>query len=1016
MADQENGAPLSPPPPSPPSPASPSPLAAGTDLISLEESQHAPLERGPGASSQDTILNAAEIFQSQLEQMTAWKHQLAQQMELMRRDGIKLLERQKALAIEKKHAGEDREALAAEREKIQRLQHDVDGESQRLKQRAADIEQAQAQLQKLHADKDRWESELAEAKQEAESLATQKSLTATELAAAEVRLAEVRAIEARRDELKQQVTDAEQRLVQIEADRRALETARHDLELQQAELQARQKALAEQEARCLAEDVRLKEGLEQLEALRRTLSETQRQATHDREAVTAQQHQLTGREQALAQQQQELGSREEAVRAGRSEIDQTHLQLQARQAELAQREQAAANSAREAEAELKSRLTQADQFRQQAGEERQAALTLRGELQRKLDALDQEHAEQHEALAKQTKRLQERRNEIEAAERNLDKALEERIAKATQAMQDELAGARQGYEQRAAQLEQRAAQSESAAQAVRASEENLRRELGNVQNQLNAVREDLTAAGAAAVRLKEENAALTSDLAAHVEEAKRAADQWQAQLDAVKSQGASGEQALQQANESAAEARKDIEKLKGKILELKTARDNVEFQLELQAEDGRKALEAARQEMTQELARRDQEIAGWKTKYELAMKSAPGKGETLKGKAAELAKQLIMLEQQRNDLAEQLFSVQDSLKRHQAETQTAKNTWQAELAAQQQKTEALEAEKAKWKTQRVKAAPATGAPDSEEARQQAARHRERLLRQARGVRSFRQQLVEYKAAAEVGRLEIAQQREQLRSRKENLEQVKRLLEKQEMVMARKLADHNAIKTVAALGIFVIMILGSSFFGVYRFVHPVYRSEAVVRLAPDEHLQGAELQTWIKSQADFLHTNEVTFAAWKILRSAEEHYGMQDVREEWLGSLTKNMTVQTDATSKTLAIRYTGPDAEGVSQVCNAMATAYASPGIREITDETRNIGQGAQVLAKATVPLYPVEDSRLMISLYVVAGVLVVSFFLVLLFRHFVARQLREIDQMADAQDLDDVGGDPAAPAPQPAA
>ena len=262
-------------------------------MVSLEES--APPERGPGASSQDTILNAAEIFQSQLEQMTAWKHQLAQQMELMRRDGIKLLERQKGMAIEKKRAGEEREALAGEREKIQHLQQEVENESQRLKQRAAEIEQAQAQLQRLHADKDRWEAQLAEAKQEAESLATQKSLTTSELAAAEVRLSDVRAIEARRNELAKQVADAEHRLIQIETDRRALETARHDLDLQQAELQARQKALADQEARCLAEDVRLKEGLEQLEVLRRNLSETQRQTAHDREAVTAQQDQVAGR-------------------------------------------------------------------------------------------------------------------------------------------------------------------------------------------------------------------------------------------------------------------------------------------------------------------------------------------------------------------------------------------------------------------------------------------------------------------------------------------------------------------------------------------------------------------------------------------------------------------------------------------------------------------------------------------------------------------------------------------------
>ena len=78
--------------------------------------------------------------------------------------------------------------------------------------------------------------------------------------------------------------------------------------------------------------------------------------------------------------------------------------------------------------------------------------------------------------------------------------------------------------------------------------------------------------------------------------------------------------------------------------------------------------------------------------------------------------------------------------------------------------------------------------------------------------------------------DIAKQRiDTLKSRGNSLEQVKRLLEKQELVMARKLADHGALKTVAAVGIFVIMILGATFFGVYQFVSPTYRSEAIVAL-------------------------------------------------------------------------------------------------------------------------------------------------------------------------------------------
>ena len=47
-----------------------------------------------------------------------------------------------------------------------------------------------------------------------------------------------------------------------------------------------------------------------------------------------------------------------------------------------------------------------------------------------------------------------------------------------------------------------------------------------------------------------------------------------------------------------------------------------------------------------------------------------------------------------------------------------------------------------------------------------------------------------------------------------------------------------------------------------------------------------------------------------------------------------------------------------------------------------------------------------MLSLSVVAGVLMVSLVLVIMFRHYVARQLQEIDQMADEADLADIKGE----------
>ena len=49
------------------------------------------------------------------------------------------------------------------------------------------------------------------------------------------------------------------------------------------------------------------------------------------------------------------------------------------------------------------------------------------------------------------------------------------------------------------------------------------------------------------------------------------------------------------------------------------------------------------------------------------------------------------------------------------------------------------------------------------------------------------------------------------------------------------------------------------------------------------------------------------------------------------------------------------------------------------------------------------EDSRLITSMCLAAAVMLVSMILVMMFRHFITRQLKEIDEMADAKNLEDV-------------
>ena len=59
-----------------------------------------------GTGGSNALTAATEVFQRQLDQMTHWKDQLSAQTEAMRGEGMKLLEQQKALAVERKRMGE----------------------------------------------------------------------------------------------------------------------------------------------------------------------------------------------------------------------------------------------------------------------------------------------------------------------------------------------------------------------------------------------------------------------------------------------------------------------------------------------------------------------------------------------------------------------------------------------------------------------------------------------------------------------------------------------------------------------------------------------------------------------------------------------------------------------------------------------------------------------------------------------------------------------------------------------
>ena len=580
--------------------------------------------------------------------------------------------------------------------------------------------------------------------------------------------------------------------------------------------------------------------------------------------------------------------------------------------------------------------------------------------------MEQELSSQLEALAKQTKRLTERRADLDQRTEELEKEFTQRIERETNTLRDELAAKERSYEKRITAVQQQLEQTQAGATDVQGREAALRAQLDAAAEKITAGQKELTRLAAELDEANRDRAAQGNLLKEQVKRYEQDLAEWQRKIDAATAQG----------SQAAGAASTELTTIKQALAE------------------ARAELEQTRVRLTSAEAQK----RAWEEKA-----GAPTENSA---QVTELKAQIDMLEKQRLDLAGQIFTVQDAMRRHSEDAMLAKNVMESELIELRRRHAALEAERKSWQSTPPPHTPPTppqGGVSPEEAERVAAHH-EKLLQQARTLRAHKRQSRESAATLEQNRQDIAQQREQLRSRKENLEQVKRLLEKQEMVMARKLADHNALKTVAAVGIFVIMVLGSTFIGVYKFANPTYRSEAVIQLAPAQGVAGNELQGWMARQMEFMRSEDVTFAAWKILRSPENHYAMQDGRDEWLTSLTKNLVMQIDPTTKTLTVRYSGPIAEGVSQVCNALATAYANPGTREsVNAETTAIGDGASIVAPASTPAVPADDTRMTLSLCVVAVVLFVSLLLVIVFRHYVARQLREIDQMADEQDLEDI-------------
>jgi len=381
--------------------------------------------------------------------------------------------------------------------------------------------------------------------------------------------------------------------------------------------------------------------------------------------------------------------------------------------------------------------------------------------------------------------------------------------------------------------------------------------------------------------------------------------------------------------------------------------------------------------------------------------------------AATLRERCKELEEKLAKTSAQLKETLDFVDLQAAEAALVKSAHEAEAREWQAKRETLETEKGNitGELQALRAARNQGeVAHADGSPVVPARQRGVLVRQVRSLRNKRKQTRELIGTLETTRAELGKQLQQVRVRRDNLEQVKRLLEKQETIMVRKLADHNAIKTVAAVGILLIMILGSTFAGVYRFVNPEYRGEALVQLTPPAEITPDKTEAWLQSQATLLRANAtVQQIAWTALR--QDGYAMHDTKEAWGLSLPADLTTTVDAASKAIAVRVKGWSADGVAQSSNSLAAAFADVA-RQKLEPGKDAGPvvpaaaGASVLAKATVPQTPARDQRMMLALSCSGALMGVALIAVLLVRKLISRQLKEIDQMADAKDLEELHDD----------
>ncbi|HVS71385.1 MAG TPA: hypothetical protein VHQ47_09040 [Phycisphaerae bacterium] len=820
----------------------------------------------------------------------------------------------------------------------------------------------------------------------------------------------------------------------------ALLTAAHQLEDQVQRLTAWKHQLARQMDLLRRDGIKILERQKALAAEKSTLAQLRITLETQREGLDARAQELETQANAAASAQSELAGVNAELSARREELARTQDELgrvapqlakaaeewervRAEMGQLAAELENSRSALEAAHQETNEKNTQAA-----ALEERRSALSaavadLENQRQHFTAALTDLENQRH-ALGTVVAELEQRRTALEQATAHADEqqallaTLKEQAARA----QQDLAALHQQQGEVAAELAGLTTEKETLAGQLaeaRTALEAARRDLTAITQQTDEARQQAEQSrletAAASVQTESTLAGLAEERAA-LEAAQQALAQRQQTLDTQQA-------ACDIRQAEIARQRAELEHREGALAQQESgwlSRDVSLREASEQLEIQRRELAQAQRQLEHERAAFLEQAREQQAREALA--DATGTEETVTAaREEELLATVEQFQTQIETLARSLEDSQSLLERQNGDALLAKNTLEYELVTLRQQLDAARARAAAAEqiilplgTEVPEAAVAPiadeavhkGGDEQAMALETLAWHRDRLLHRALMLRTQRRQAREARGAIGAQIQDLTRQREELRSKRDTLEQVKRFLERQEMVMARKLADHHALRTVAAVGIFLLMVLGASFAAIYTFVSPVYRAEAVVQTAPPAG--GVQADAWLEQQAAFLRSPELTAAAWRILRAPDNHYAMHDVREEWVGSLVSHLSVTPDDAAHTLAIRYTGPAADGVSQVCNALASAYVNPNLRDTTDATRTVGQGSTLAAQATAPVKPVQDSRLKLSLATAASVIFLALLAVMVLRHMVSRQLRQIDAIAEGETVDD--------SPEPAA